>query len=154
MFFDHTIAVVQPVRGATANVNEHKVSTREHYEAHPKKVKKVERIFKKVENSLDNCSAYRRSFWVTWNGKIQLCSFAEYPSVTVLDMSFQSAWQNLLEKLNKIESPDKCRECKYEGFCKRCPGVLYAECGSCEQVTDAFCEEAKLLYEIYHAEEI
>ena len=58
-----------------------------------------------------------------------------------------------MEKSKKIVIPDKCVECKYEGFCKKCPGILWAECGSSEEVTEAFCEDAKLLYEIYHTEE-
>lgn len=146
--------MVQPVRGATADVNKHRISNRDLLEAYPEmKIEKVERLFGKVTSILDNCAAYRKSFWLTWNGNLQLCSFADNPAVSVLDTAFTNAWSALLEQLETIESPDQCRDCQYEGFCKRCPGILCAECGSCGNVTETFCEDAKFLYEIYHTEE-
>ena len=152
VYFDHTIAVVQPVRGATADVNKHKISIRDHFEAYPAKVEKTERLFKKVTNVLENCGAYGKSFWITWHGNLQLCAFTVHPAVNVLNQPFIEAWETLLSKLEKIMVPDACSGCKYEGFCKRCPGVLCTECGGYENVTESFCEEAKQLYEIYHTE--
>ena len=64
-----------------------------------------------------------------------------------------TSFENISNRLEEIKLPEKCTDCKYEGFCKKCPGILCAECGSCENVTDAFCEEVKALYEIYHTKE-
>ena len=153
VFFDYTIALVQPVRGATADVNKHKITNQDLLEAYPMKVKPVERLFGKITSILDNCAAYRKSFWLTWNGNLQLCSFADQPAVSILNHAFSEAWNQLLERLEEIKLPEKCTDCKYEGFCKKCPGILCAECGSCENVTDAFCEEVKELYETYHTKE-
>lgn len=153
VFFDFTITVIQPVRGATANVNKHKISNRDFLEIYPMKVKKTERLFKEVTSILEHCGAYRKAFWITWNGNLQLCSFTVNPVVNILNKSFREVWKSLLQDLEKITIPDECQGCKYEGFCKRCPGILSAECGSCEKVTKAFCEEAKLLYEFHLAEE-
>lgn len=153
VFFKPTIAVIQPVRGATADANMHKLSVKDLVEICSIKVEEKERIFKKVTNILENCGAYRKSFWLTWNGKLQLCAFTEYPSVDILNLPFKKAWEMLLLQLEKITIPDECKDCKYEGFCKKCPGLLLAECGSYEKVTEAFCEEAKQLYEIYHTME-
>ena len=151
--FDCTGAVVQPVRGATADVNKHKIRNKDLIEEYPIEMKKIERYFKKITNILEKCGAYRKSFCITWNGNMQLCAIAEYPAVPILNKPFKEAWEMLLTKLEKITMPDECRECKYEGFCKRCLGILCAECGSCEKVTESFCSEAKLLYQIHHTEE-
>lgn len=153
VYFDHTMAIVPPMRGATADVNQHRITTQDLVKAFSMDVKKVKRLFGKVSNILENCAAYRKSFWLTWNGNLQLCSFTSYPYVSVLDETFSNAWEKLLEDVKKIVTPSKCTDCKYEGFCKKCPGILCAECGSYEDVKEEFCEEAKLLYEIYHIEE-
>lgn len=153
ILFNPTIAVVQPVRGATADVNKHKIRVNDFLEVRPIQAEKRERIFRKVSTILDNCRAYRKAFWLTWNGKLQLCALTDHPAVNVLNHPFKEAWEMLLSNLEKITIPNKCRGCKYEGFCRKCPGVLLAECGSYEKVTEAFCEEAKQLYEKYHTME-
>ena len=77
----------------------------------------------------------------------------ENPNGSIHEHSFREAWTNLLEDLETLSMPTKCTDCKYEGFCKKCPGVLSAECGGPEQTTEAFCAEAKQCYEIYHIDE-
>lgn len=153
VLFQHTIAMVKPVRGATANTEEHRISFHMLTEEERKRVKRVERIYPRRTNLLDICGSYRKAFWLTWNGNVQLCSFMEKPSYSIHEYSFQSAWTNLLEELDKFSMPAQCTDCKYEGFCKKCLGVLSAECGGPEQVTEAFCLEAKQCYEIYHLDE-
>lgn len=148
--FNHTIAVVQPVRGATADVNKHKISSKDLLAAYPLSVKHMERLFGNISSILDNCAAYRKAFWITWNGNMQLCSFTEYPAASVLQETFINAWDILLQNLEAITLPELCKDCKYEGFCKKCPGILWAECGSYENITEEFCGEAKLLYEMYY----
>lgn len=154
VLFNCTSAVVQPVRGATADVNKHKINNQELIAEYPIEVKEVERYFKKITNILEKCAAYRKSFFITWNGNLQLCAIAGDPTISILNKSFRKTWETLLIKLEKIVLPDKCGECKYEGFCKRCLGILCAECGKCDNVTESFCAEAKLLYEIHHTEEV
>ena len=153
VLFQHTIAMVKPVRGATANTEAHRINFFDFTEEEKKSVKKVERIYLKNNSLLDMCGSYRKSFWLTWNGNVQLCTFMETPCFSIHEYSFQSAWSNLLGALEKISMPCKCLECKYEGFCKKCPGVLSAECGGPEQVTEGFCLEAKQCYELYHLDE-
>ena len=63
--------------------------------------------------------------------------------------SFHDAWKLLLEQLEQIVMPKECKNCQYEGFCARCPGILAAECGDCSSVNEAFCNNAKKIYEVY-----
>ena len=151
--FQHTIAVVKPVRGATANSEEHRIDVYAFTEEERKRVQKVERIYPKNNNLLSVCESYRKAFWLTWDGNLQLCSFMEKPIVSIREHDFQDAWGKLLEALEKICTPTECIDCKYEGFCKKCPGVLSAECGGPDQITEAFCLEARQCYEIYYLNE-
>lgn len=150
ILFQHTIALVKAVRGATANVEEHRIDLHALTEEEKQKVQKVERLYPPNQNLLSICASYRKAFWLTWNGNMQLCSFMNNPVISIHQFSFSKAWDKLLEELEVISSPSNCNQCKYEGFCKKCPGVLEAECGSYDQVTDSFCLEAKKCYEIYH----
>ena len=68
------------------------------------------------------------------------------PAISLVEQSFHIAWNKLIKELGKIEMPNECGDCKYSVFCSRCPGILAAECGSCNQVDEAFCENAKRLY--------
>lgn len=152
--FQHTIALLKPVRGADAKTEEHRIDLYDFTEEEKKRIKKVKQIYKKSNNLLNLCGSYRKSFWVTWNGNMQLCSFTEKPAISIRKYSFEEAWYKLLDELEKLSNPAKCRDCKYEGFCKKCPGVLSAECGGPDQITDEFCMETKQCYEIYHLDEV
>ena len=147
--FQHTIAVVHPARGATANAWEHRIDMTALTGEELKEVKKVPRFYVKRQSALEICGSYRKGFWLTWDGKLQLCSFMTYPAIDIKGREFLTAWERLLEELQSLRTPKECITCKYEGFCQRCPGVLAAECGGPEQVEQAFCNKAKALYEIY-----
>ena len=72
------------------------------------------------------------------------------PAIKLIEnIRFYEAWGLLLEQLEQIQNPEQCKECLYEGFCSKCPGVLSAECGDCSNVNDAFCNNAKRLYEVF-----
>ena len=150
VLFQHTIAVVNPVRGATADALAHRIDMAALTLEELKEVKKVKRFYSETENMLEGCGSYRKGFWLTWDGKLQLCSFMEYPAIQIMKMEFDSAWKRLLEELKRLQTPKECRSCQYEGFCQRCPGILAAECGAPDRVDEAFCNRAKALYEIYY----
>lgn len=150
--FQHSTRVVKPIRGATANAKEHSLSLEDIPREAFKDVKRVKRMYKKYSSALEMCGSYRKSFWLTWDGRMQLCTFTEKPSVEVVGRPFADAWRELLCKLEKLELPKKCNDCKYEGFCQKCPGVLSAECGAPDKTCSSFCNQAKLMYEIYYDE--
>lgn len=150
--FSATPSVVKSVRGAAQNAEAHRLDILTGYVERIEKLKQLgkDRLYRHIENPLDICGSYRKSFWLTWNGKLQLCSFMEQPTVSLTEeYGFCEAWKLLLEQLEQIHMPKKCKDCKYEGFCARCPGVLAAECGGCSGVNEAFCNNAKRLYEAY-----
>lgn len=143
--FRATAAVVKSIRGVKRNIEEHRFDSEE---LNGLKMKELPH----VENLLEVCGNYRKGFWLTWNGKMQLCAFMKEPAISVLEHTFVETWRELLIKLDKMKTPNECKSCKYSGFCAKCPGVLAAECGSCEQVDETFCNKAKTLYHVYHKE--
>lgn len=150
--FDYSTLVVNPVRGAQADAAKHRIEMGKPTEEQIKDVKKVKRLFGHHENPLAMCNSYRKGFWMTWDGKMQMCTFMEKPSIKMEGKTFAEAWNELIGELESLRAPKECDDCKYEGFCKKCPGMLAAQCGAPDQVNDAFCEKAKLLYDIYYDE--
>lgn len=153
--FRATPSVVKAVRGATQDAVAHRLDILTGYTEKMEKMKQsgADRLYGHIEHPLDVCGSYRKSFWLTWNGKLQLCSFMERPGVSLTEGSgFYESWNLLLERLKQIRMPEKCTDCQYEGFCARCPGVLAAECGDCSSVNEEYCNNAKCVYESYWGE--
>ena len=152
MEFKASPGALKAVRGATQRAEDHRLDI---LTGHEERIEQMiisgeECLHGHIENPLDVCGSYRKAFWVTWDGNLQLCSFVSQPTIALTnEQEFYEAWESLLEQLKQIRTPDKCKSCLYEGFCSRCPGVLAAECGDCSSVNDAFCDNAKRLYEAF-----
>ena len=147
-----TQAVLKPVRGATQDVMSHRLDNSTGLEEVLRYLisNGYDRLYSYKKNMFDICKKYRKSFFATWNGNLQLCSFVSEPAIPLIgDIAFIEAWTQLLEGLEQIQKPEECKNCKYEGFCKKCPGVLAAECGGCSCVSDDFCATAKKIYNEY-----
>lgn len=146
VIFRASTAVIKSIRGVERNIEKHRIEIVE--AMGPELEEKAP-----IENLLEVCGNYRKGFWLTWNGNLQLCAFMKEPTVSILQKSFGETWETLLKKLDEIRMPRECSNCKYSGFCSRCPGVMAAECGSCNQVDEAFCERARKLYDEFYKKE-
>ena len=147
-----TSSVVKPVRGATQDAVSHRIDLISgHKECLEKMIARgEERLYPYVEHPLDVCGSYRKGFWITWNGNLQLCCFMSEPVVPLIDGgAFDDAWQLLLEQLEQVRKPEECKSCQFEGFCAKCPGLLAAECGNYSGVSAAFCNIAERVYMDY-----
>lgn len=154
--FTYTTNLIKPVRGAMADVESLQIESTFPTEEELKELRKPEnriKPHKRCENLLEVCGNYRKGFWITWDGRMRLCTFLTEPSEPVLEYGFDRAWTKLLEDLEQLKQPDECTNCKYEGYCKRCYGELYAANGRCDVVDKNCCERAKLKYEIYAADQ-
>lgn len=94
------------------------------------------------------CSSYGTSFWLTWNGHLQLCAFMNGPYAEI-NGNLEAAWNKLNSKLDVLKNPDECKNCEYSEFCQRCPGMMCAESGSAEKASASVCNTAKCLYTLY-----
>lgn len=148
----HTTSLVNPVRGASADAKGHQLEM----ELPPVEIIRQIRERsggkyprKKRESFLDVCSNYRCGYWVTWNRQMQLCTFLTEPAVEVHPGTFTDSWHKLLEEVSALKEPEECASCKYEGYCDRCPGILYAEAGENGKLVKSYCEKAEYNYILY-----
>lgn len=146
--FRATTAVVNPVRGAVRDVDVHRIKQTDSYAKDIKKRHEKQPVNYTIKHILQHCTSFRTGFWITWNGNLQLCSFMHAPQISIIRRDFREAWTEMIEKLMQIRLPEKCTDCKYSRYCSRCPGILSAECGNYDQITEEFCSRAKLAYKI------
>ena len=151
----HTYGVVKPVRGATSDAE----SVRIRVADIPSSLYDKESLkgsdeghgpYRHHPRYLDDCGTYGNSATVTWNGNMNFCSFMNEPKISLLENSFSEAWSKLILFADSIEKPAKCINCKYEEYCRRCPGSIAAETGSYNLVNDSYCKDAIHLYYIYN----
>lgn len=143
----HTISVVKSARGASNTADVSRLSVDDY--AEELTLDALERKkHKDISAPLDCCTSHGVSFWMTWNGHLQLCAFMAKPRVRYSG-DLNADWLMLEEKLNALCSPAECADCKWRSFCRRCPGALCAESGDPEKVDESFCSTAKRLYELY-----
>lgn len=148
----HTSSLINPVRGATAEAKRHQVDYLIPSDEEIRRIRQQNKgkfPRKPCKDFLEVCGNYRKGFWITWNGRLQLCAFLEEPSVALRPESFVECWNQLLEKVELLKQPEECASCQYERYCERCPGLLYAENGGCNMISPEFCERARYNYLLY-----
>lgn len=143
----HTISVVKSSRGAINTAEESRLAMYDFLEELSLDVLEKNK-YPDLRTPFAWCASYGASFWMTWNGHLQLCSFMSRPFVPYSgDVS--ADWTALNEQLMNLRSPEECRDCTWKSFCQRCPGILCAESGDPERVDSSLCNAAKRLYELY-----
>ncbi len=145
--FQHTITVVKSSRGVTKNIKD----SRFDFADFPDELslEDLERNkFPALESPFAWCAGYKKTFWMTWNGHMQMCSFMNTPFVKYSG-NLEDDWRKLNEKTDKIKSPQECSACEWKEFCQRCPGALCAESGDPEKISKDLCDPAKKLFYIY-----
>lgn len=147
IYFKVTPGVLKSNRGVERDIEQHRIDIVDAME-----ISLEERT--PIEDLLSVCGSHRTSFWITWKGDFQLCAFLKDPAISILQYSFDDAWETLLQELVKIKIPEECTDCKYSGFCVKCPGILAVECGSCNQVDATFCENARKLYDEFYKRKV
>ncbi len=142
-----TASVVKSARGAENSAETSRFKFEEF--AHKLTLEQLEKNkIPERESPFAWCSGYKTSFWLTWNGHLQLCAFMNAP-YTKLENGLKSAWDELNIKLEALKDPKECEECEYSEFCQRCPGMMCAESGNAEKISDSVCNTAKCLYALY-----
>lgn len=153
----HTFGIVRAARGATADVaavrkRPSDISAEAYDRSKLKRYAPGHGPYRHHPAYLDDCGAYGNSATITWNGNMVFCAFTSEPYVDLLKKPFGDAWEELMTAVSQIQKPDQCVDCKYEDYCRRCPGSIYAETGSFDFVTEDYCKDAKHLYNIYNME--
>lgn len=147
----HTISVVKSARGASNTAEESRLNIYDFSEELTLDALEKNK-YPDVDSPFGWCAAYGSSFWMTWNGHLQLCSFMSKPFVSYSG-DFTGDWARLNKILKDLSSPKECKDCTWRSFCQRCPGILCAECGDAEKIDSDMCNTARRLYELYIAKQ-
>lgn len=145
----HTISVVKSSRGAESTP----ASSRFAFYDFPEEITLADlekSKFPPLQTPFAWCASYGNSFWMAWNGKMQACAFMNTPCAEYKG-NLEESWLSLQKEISLIKNPPECADCEYQSFCQRCPGILCAESGDPEKVSDDLCLTAKRIYEIYKA---
>ena len=143
----HSVAVLKPSRGAVNTAEASRLGFLDY--SYEYTLEDLENSRYRVpENPFSMCAGYRKSLFITWNGRLQLCSFMSRPYVNYSG-DIKTDFTKLYGLLEQIKNPAECAECEWKEFCQRCPAVLCCESGHPERIDKNFCETAKQIKELY-----
>ncbi len=93
------------------------------------------------------CSSYGNSFWIDWNGSMELCAFMSSCRTQPFTRGFTAAWRDLRRGLERIRLPRPCQACAVRSRCPSCPGTREAQTGSPEKACPQVCHKVHGLVE-------
>lgn len=143
----HTVSVVKSSRGGENTVEQSRFAFEEFL--HELTVEDLEKSkFPPLQSPFAWCLSKGCALWVTWEGRLQICTFLTTPSVP-FSGDLEKDWRALLTAVEQVKSPTQCGDCQYSPFCQRCPGILCAESGHPEEISTDLCRTARCLFERY-----
>ena len=86
------------------------------------------------------CRAGVSTFWICWNGKMNLCVMMSKPQVDVLSEGFMTAWEKTRVISDGIRVPASCNSCSLSSLCNPCAAVSLYETGDCANVSPYLCQ--------------
>ncbi len=147
--FQHTISVVKSSRNSVNTIEDSRFNFYDYSDKLT--LEDLERSkYPSPETPFALCNSFGNSFWMTWHGHLQMCSFMNIPFVQYSG-DLNSDFKKLNEKLAELKNPAECNNCKYKIFCQRCPGILCGESGNPEKTDDSLCALAKHMYNLYES---
>lgn len=94
------------------------------------------------------CRAGSTSFWLTYDGQMRPCGMMEMPTVNLLNVGFEKAWEMIRNEKENILLPSKCSSCKYSHFCEFCPATCYGENKSFTKAPQYICDKTEFYYKL------
>ena len=89
------------------------------------------------------CRAGTSSFWVTWDGRMLPCGMMTQPSIDLMELGFEAAWDQLRAVVSGIRSPAACSSCSHKEVCGVCAAMCLTETGRFDGVPEYVCEKAQ-----------
>lgn len=99
-----------------------------------------------------SCRAGRSSFWITWDGRMLPCGMMIEPVAYPLEVGFDNAWGQILEKAKEIRLPAECKSCSVRHACHVCAAAAYSETGSFDKKPQYICDMVHGLVDYYKKE--
>lgn len=138
-------ATVQPsIRGANTDVRSVSIEEKDATDYRADVRYMIENpLMKDDKKPCEYCKGHHNSFWITWNGNMRFCSFMNEPNISVIDQTFESAWQQLIQYEEQLTWPKECQTCEIRHICRRCIGMLASRSGNVHQVDVEYCNKIK-----------
>ena len=89
------------------------------------------------------CRAGSSSFWMTWDGRMLPCGMMPHPVAYPLEVGFDTAWKEIIEKTARIRTPAQCTTCPKRPLCPVCAAVTITETGDFEGVPTYVCQQTE-----------
>lgn len=89
-----------------------------------------------------SCRAGVSSFWVTYDGCLQLCGMMDKLKLSLHDKPFAEAWQLAQKARAQICMPQACLRCADREYCEICAAVCSAE-NSFDTPPDYLCRKTR-----------
>ncbi len=145
--FQHSISVLKSSRGSINSAETSRLGLVDYSdEMTLEDLEKNRNFISELPFSM--CASYRKSLFITWNGRFQMCSFMNQPNV-IYSGNVSETFNDLYSLLAQLKNPSECSACEWKEFCQKCPGILCAESGHPEKIDLSFCDTAKQLKLLY-----
>lgn len=146
----YTSNILKPVRGARSRAEQVRIDLNKQLQRDLRdQTKRIPGFVGVSDDPLAHCGSNRCGYWITWDGKMSLCSFMENPHTLPFEEGLPAAWKRLQTRLSALRKPAACAACAHAAFCASCPGMFCAETGRPDQTSPAICERAALLHRHY-----
>lgn len=86
------------------------------------------------------CRAGRSSFWICWNGRMNVCVNMVEPQADVLKLGFAEAWEAVKKEGTGIQVPAKCDSCSLRMFCMTCAAIGLHQYGVFDKTPEIMCQ--------------
>ncbi len=145
----NTVGIKQSIRGADMRAEEVQITDARIEENAKEKLKfRLEKSPMDIDRKpCTMCKDYRLGYWITWNGYMRFCGFMNEPDISIRELPFEHAWNELIRYEEALEWPEECKSCKVQEGCTRCAGLLSTASGSPVKVSKDFCNRVKRYYD-------
>lgn len=103
------------------------------------------------------CRAAISGFWINWKGQLLPCGMFDEPKVSLLESSFQDAWEQIAKQFRNVPLCEDCENCKLRNVCSVCFANCYTETGSTagkpQYLCDTTVETVRLLLQYLNEED-
>lgn len=89
------------------------------------------------------CMAGKCSFTINWQGEMRPCVIMTKPAVSVFEVGFETAWNQMVEKTSEILLHSKCSICNVRHLCRTCAAAALLETGHYDGIPDYLCRYTK-----------
>ena len=96
------------------------------------------------------CPVGRTAFFVTSNGKLNVCVDLPFPAALPLEIGFDASWKAAQDFVDGAPAlSDCCRDCEFVSYCSRCPAWSFLETDTLTDPVPYLCDIAKLRRDFY-----